>query len=161
GGQVTETSAYFDLGGIAYSGAITLGTAGTSYDATRSGYDSPRGLRTRVLAPTGTINRTVYDNLGREVSTWVGTNDTPASGSWSPTNNTSPSNMVQATGIVYDLGIVGDSSVTQITEYPGGGAAARVTQNYYDWRNRLVVSQCGVQVNENDGVNRPIFYTEF
>src|SRR5207249_11236127 len=131
GGQVTETSAYFDLGGIAYSGAITLGTAGTSYDATRSGYDSPRGWRTRGLAPTGTINRTVYDTLGRVVSTWVGTNDTPASGSWSPTNNTTPSNMVQVTGNVYDGGSAGgDSTLTQVTQYPGGSAAARVPQQH-------------------------------
>jgi hypothetical protein len=36
------------------------------------------------------------------VSTCVGTDDTPGSGSWSPINNTAPSNMVQVTGYVYD-----------------------------------------------------------
>src|SRR5205085_8028180 len=127
----TETDAYFNLAGIAYSSDTYLGTAGTNYYATQYAYDTARGWLTRVLAPTGTINRTVYDALGRVVSTWIGTNDTPASGSWSPTNNTAPSNMVQVTGNVYDGGSAGgDSTLTQFTQYPGGTAAARVTQNY-------------------------------
>ena len=161
GGQDIEQDDYFNLGGVPYSSAIYLGTAGTNYYATLYTYDNPRGLLSRVLSPTGTINRTVYDALGRVVSTWVGTNDTPASGSRSPTNNTPPSNMVQVTGNVYDGGGIGDSNLTQETDYPGGSAAPRVTQNYYDWRDRLVASKQGVQLNENDGTHRPLLYSQY
>jgi len=161
GGQVTESDAYFNLAGIGYSSNLYLGTAGTSFYSTQYAYDTARGWRTREQLPTGTINRTVYDALGRVVSTWVGTNDTPASGSWSPTNNTAPSNMVQLVGKVYDGGGIGDSTLTQVTQYPGGSAAARVTQNFYDWRDRLVASKQGVQGSENDGTHRPIFYSQY
>jgi RHS repeat-associated protein len=161
GGQVQETDNYFNLGGVPYSTNLYLGTAGTNYYATLYTYDDPRGWRDRVLAPTGTISRTVFDVLGRVVSTWVGTNDTPASGSWSPTNNTAPSNMVQVSGNVWDGGGIGDSLLTQMIVYPGGSAPARVTQNYDDWRDRLVASKQGVQSNENDGTHRPIFYNVY
>jgi YD repeat-containing protein len=160
---VIESDDYFNLGDVPYSSNIYLGTAGVNYYATQYAYDAPRGWLTRVLSPTGTINRTVYDALGRVVSTWVGTNDTPASGNWSPTNNTAPSNMVQVTGYVYDDGNAGgDSNLTQITEYPGGtGIANRVTQNFYDWRDRLVASKEGVQDTEDTVTHRPIFYYQF
>jgi RHS repeat-associated protein len=162
GGQVIEKDDYFNLGGVPYSSNTYLGTANVNYYATQYAYDTPRGWLTRVLSPTGTINRTVYDALGRVVSTWVGTNDTPASGSWSPTNNTAPSNMVQVTGNVYDGGNAGgDSNLTQITEYPGGTAVNRVTQNYYDWRDRLVASKQGVQGSEDNFTHRPIFYYQY
>jgi YD repeat-containing protein len=65
------------------------------HHTTLTDYDV-RGRPSRVLAPTGTISRAVYDGLGRVVSTWVGINDTPASGSWAPDNNKAPSNMVQS-----------------------------------------------------------------
>ena len=104
--------------------------------------------------------RTVYDALSGVVSTWVGTNDTPASGTWSPTNNTSPANMVQVTANVYDGGGVGDRNLTQTTGFPGGGADARVNQYGYDWRNRGVATKGGAQASEGTSVNRPFFYVE-
>jgi YD repeat-containing protein len=159
GGQVTETDAYFNLSGLTYTTGA-LGTAGTNYYATTYGYDSD-GRPARVQAPTGTIDRTVYDGQGRVVSTWAGTDDTPASGSWSPTNNTSPSNMVQRTADAYDGGGVGDGDLTQVTQYPGNGAAVRVTQDWYDWRDRLVASKGGVQASESDGTHRPITYNTY
>ncbi|HZL35976.1 MAG TPA: hypothetical protein VFC78_11740 [Tepidisphaeraceae bacterium] len=37
--------------------------------------------------PTGTIMRMVSDNLNRQVSKWIGTDDTTGvTGEWSPTN---------------------------------------------------------------------------
>jgi RHS repeat-associated protein len=159
-GQVVEVDQYFNLTGVTYSTTAHLGTVNTNYYATSYSYDH-RGRLERVLSPTGTITRTVYDGLGREVSTWVGTNDTPGSGYWSPTNNTSPSNMVQVTGNVYDGGGVGDGDLTQQTTYPGGGAANRVTNSYYDWRDRLVASKSGVQASESDGTHRPITFATY
>src|SRR5439155_5791941 len=103
----------------------------------------------------------VYDGLGRVLSTWVGTNDTAASGCWSPDNNTSASNMVEVSVLVYDDGGIGDGNLTQQTDFVGGGAAARVTQSFYDWRDRLVASKRGVQASENDGIHRPIVYSQY
>jgi RHS repeat-associated protein len=157
GGQVTEEDDYFNLSGVTYSTTPQLGTAGTNYYATLYGYDAG-GRQNRVRRPTGTIDRTVYDGEGRLASTWEGTNDTPGSGSWSPTNNTSPSNMVQLTADVYDGGGVGDGDLTQETAYPGGGAANRVTSYYYDWRDRLVATKQGVQGTEDTTTHRPIWY---
>jgi YD repeat-containing protein len=100
-GHLVETDTYFNLTGVSWGVTPHLGTAGTNFQATFYGYDH-HGRQDRVLSPTGTITRTVYDGLGRVVSTWVGTNDMPATGYWSPDNNTAPANMVQVSGNVYD-----------------------------------------------------------
>src|SRR5437899_1490297 len=44
---------------------------------------------------------------------------------------------------------------------PGGSAANRVTNNYFDWRDRLVATKSGVETSESSSLNRPIFYTEY
>jgi YD repeat-containing protein len=156
-GQVSYTDAYFNLSGLTYSTAANLGTENTHFYRTRFGYDS-NGQLAREQAPTGTITRTVRDGEGRVSSVWVGTNDTPASGDWSPTNNTGSANMVQVSANVYDGGGVGDGLLTQVTLYPGGGAANRVTQFYHDWRGRLVATKAGVQGTEDTSTHRPITY---
>jgi YD repeat-containing protein len=79
GGQVTQADAYFDLTGLTYSTSTTLGTEGTHFYRTRYGYDSA-GRLARVQRPTGTIERTVYDALGRVSSVWVGLDDGDADG---------------------------------------------------------------------------------
>jgi RHS repeat-associated protein len=262
-GQLVRSDAYFSLSGVAYSTNKYIGTQNTNYYTTLTDYDT-RGRQNRVQLPTGTINRTVYDGLSRVVSTWTGTNDTPAMGTWSPTNNTAPANMVQITGNSYDTATapagpalgqvaggtlpattyyvkfayvyggpaavgsaesvlavaannlltvtapssvagatgynvyagtasgketlqnttplafssnwteattgltntgefpftpgIGDSLLTQSTQYPGGSAANRVTNNYYDWRDRLVATKSGVQASEDTTTHRPILY---
>ena len=82
-----------------------IGTSGTNYYATHFSYDD-HGLLNKTVTPTGTIYRTVYDGLDRPISTWVGTDDTPTSGYWSPTNLTG-TNMVETSADVYDNGGVG------------------------------------------------------
>jgi YD repeat-containing protein len=159
-GQVTASDAYFNLSAVTYSTVAHIGILNTNYYETTDDYDV-RGRLARVGLPTGTIERTVDDGLDRVVSTWVGTNDTPASGQWSPTNNTSPSNMVQITGDVYDGGGVGDGNLTQETQYPGGSAANRVSNYYFDWRDRLVASKEGVQASEDTTTHRPITFNTF
>ncbi len=157
-GQVVRQDDYFNLSGVTYSTAQFIGTQNTNYYTTQFGYDD-RGRQDHVQHPTGTIDDTVFDGLGRVLSTWVGTNDTPASGEWSPSNNTSPANMVQTTADVYDGGGVGDGNLTQETQYPGGTAAPRMTQNWDDWRDRLVATKQGVQTTEDTTTHRPITYT--
>src|SRR5262249_35830183 len=61
---------------------------------------------------------------------------------------------------VYDAGGVGDGSLTQVTLMPSGGAADRVTQYAYDWRDRLVASKEGGQGTEGTATQRPIYFTE-
>lgn len=145
GGQVIQEDAYFNLAQLVYSVGADLGTQGTHFYRTVYRYDS-NGQLDRVQSPTGTITQRVNDGLGRVVSEWVGTTD---------------SNLVEIQEHVYDGGLVGDSNLTQTTEFPGLGAAPRVTQFFYDWRNRLVASKAGVQATETDGVNRPIVYFEY
>jgi RHS repeat-associated protein len=157
GGQMVRADAYFNLTGLTYSTALYIGTAGTNYYSTLSDYDV-RGRLARKQRPTGTIERTVYDSLSRVVSTWVGTNDMPASGMWSPTNNTPPSNMIQITANVYDGGGVGDSNRTQTTQFPDSVAAdQRVSQYSYDWRDRQMARKDGVQGTEDATTHRPIY----
>ena len=160
GGQVVRQDDYFNLSGVTYSTSNYIGTVNTNFYTTTIAYDSD-GRANRVLHPTGTIERTVYDSLGRVVSTWVGTNDTPTSGAWSPSNNTGSSNMVEVSSYVYDSGGVGDGNLTQETDYPGGSAANRVTNYYYDWRDRLVATKQGVQTSEDSTTFRPIIYVTY
>jgi len=85
-GQVTALDQYFNLSGVTYSASsVTLGTSGTNYYRTEYGYDT-KGNLVRTLSPSGTIYRTLYDDMNRELSRWVGLDDTPTSGAWSPSN---------------------------------------------------------------------------
>ncbi len=168
-GQVAWSDVYFNLSGITYSQAVgadgdgnpaDLGTEGTNYYRTTTSYDSA-GRADRVVSATGTITRTVYDALGRTVSEWEGTCDTPASGTWTPTNNGGSSNMIEIVDNQYDGGGVGDSNLTQVTQHPANSQPDRVTQYLYDWRGRQVVEKDGVQSSESDGTHRPITYTVY
>ena|GEM_PF-2414997 len=148
-GQVVETDDYFNLSGLTYSTAPHIGAAGTNFYATLYGYDL-RGRQNHEVSATGTITDTTYDGLGRVVGTSVGTVDS------GPNNN-----MVQVSAEVYDNGGIGDSNLTQETTYPGGSAAPRVSQYFYDWRDRLVASKDGVQASEDNLTHRPILYNVY
>ncbi|MDW8264105.1 MAG: hypothetical protein RMJ52_02115, partial [Gemmataceae bacterium] len=159
GGQVTHADAYFNLSGLSYTTSPNLGTANTHFYRTEYGYDDA-GRLDRTLSPSGTIYRTVWDGLGRAMSQWVGLDDTPTSGEWSP-SNTAGTDLVKINEYQYDNGGVGDGNLTQVTQFPGGSAAPRVTQTWYDWRNRPVAVKAGVEVSESDSVNRPFSYVEY
>jgi RHS repeat-associated protein len=158
-GQAVTSDAYFNLSGLTYSTSTTLGTAGTNFYRTEQGYDH-RGRPNRTVSPTGTITRTVYNGQGWVLSTWVGTDDTPTSGYWAPDNLTG-TNLVKVQENEYDNGGAGDGNLTQTTAYPGGGADPRVTENYFDWRDRLVATKQGVEGTESTTTNRPIGYSEY
>jgi len=157
-GQVIATDVYFNLSGLTYSTSPSLGTAGVNFARTSYQYDD-RGRLDKVTSPQGTITRTVYDGQGRVVSQWIGTDDTPTTGYWSPTN-LAGTNMVEVASDQYDGGGIGDGNLTAVTRYPGGSAAPEVTEYWYDWRDRKVAEKSGVQASESSGVNRPlIVYT--
>ncbi|MEM6391319.1 MAG: LamG-like jellyroll fold domain-containing protein [Planctomycetota bacterium] len=61
------------LGGI----HSDLGTEGTNFYTSLTGYDRQSNLPLRSVSPTGTITRTVYDGIERPVATYTGTDDTP------------------------------------------------------------------------------------
>ena len=280
-GQVIEARDYFSLSGTSYA-AVTLGTASNdsstgNYHVTTYHYND-QGKLDGIEAPTGTIERMVYDSLNRLTSTWVGTDD--GSSNTANFDPASPGNMVDVADYTYDLsrrqlnaptsapslsqvsgtsgaattyyvevtyvgahgeslasaessytitggsgllvvahpssvtgatgynvyvsstesggsgleqkqngdtpvsissdwtepstGLVGgdappvqdnggDSNLSEETRHPQPGttSADRVTDNYYDWRDRLVETKSGVQSSESDGAHRPIFYTTY
>jgi YD repeat-containing protein len=158
-GQVVYTDSYFKLAGLTYSTSTTLGTEGVNFYRTRYQYDDESRLD-KTTSPEGTIYRTVYDGQGRALSEWVGTDDTPTTGYWSPTN-LSGTNTVKVREYEYDGGGVGDGDLTKVTEFPGGSAADRVTQTWFDWRDRAVAVKSGVETTESTSVNRPLTYTDY
>ena len=132
-GEVTATHSYFDIPSSGY------GTKDTNYTESLVGYDA-QGRRDRSVSPGGTISRTVFDTLGRVSSQWIGTDDTPSSGSWSPSNN-SGANMTKVAQFEYDGGATGgNGNQTKVIRYLTDDveANARVTKLKYDWRDRQV-----------------------
>jgi YD repeat-containing protein len=124
GHDATHMDAYFDFTSLSYSTSTSLGTEGVHFHRTRYDYDA-EGRQNKVTSPAGTITRMVFDGPGRVVSEWVGINDTPEAGEWSPAN---PAGMVKVREYEYDDGGIGDSNRTKATEFPGLGADDRVTQ---------------------------------
>jgi hypothetical protein len=159
GGQLVENRNYFDFTGMTYGTAPVLGLANVNFYLSQLGYDH-RGRQNKTVSPTGTIQRTEYDGRNRVASTWVGTDDVPDVGFWSPTNLVG-TDMTQTSSYVYDNGGIGDDNLTQMTAIVGGGAPDRVTVYAQDWRNRVVVTKGGVQASEASTVQRPINYTEY
>ena len=171
-GQVVQSDRYSNFGTNTYSTASHFGVAGTNYYATAYGYDH-NGRQNRVDAPTGTITRTVYDALARVTSMWTGTNDTPVSGYWSTTNVAGMTKIQDNYYDTYDPQTVGigDGNLTRTVEYPTGTNGVRVTENYYDYRDRIVATKSGVLLDssnrfanpsgETDGVHRPITYSTY
>ncbi|MCW5775672.1 MAG: hypothetical protein KIS87_04400 [Phycisphaeraceae bacterium] len=136
GTRLDESRAYFAVPGSPY----LPGTAGTHYDATLYGYDD-MGRRRRVKDATGTIQRTVYDVLGRAVESWVGTNDVSFSGG--ATSGTD--NMVMTEVREYDGGNPGGNSLlTKVKRDADGNWGTttdqRVTEFLHDARGRVVVT---------------------
>ena len=131
GTRAIEERAYFLVPG---SGD---GSAGTNYDATTYGYDG-MGRRWRTKDPTGTIRRTVFDAIGRQSETWVGTNDHSFSGGEAGT----PDNMVKTNATVYDFGNANANSLVTETKafVEGSTTGQRLTDYLYDIRGRRIVT---------------------
>jgi RHS repeat-associated protein len=163
GGQLIKSDQYYDFTGSTYTTSTfeLTGADGDNFNRTEYVYD-PRGRQARVLDAEGLITRTVYDKLGRATSTWIGTDDTPTDPYelWSPTNN--GGDMIQLSAMEYDYNGVGDGNLTRSIQIPGGGLDDRVTDYFYDWRNRTVAVKAGEEATtEDDGVNRAISFTYY
>lgn len=129
GSRLLESRSYISIP------AALPGTEGTHYDSTRFGYDNG-GRRARVLAPHGTISRTVYDGVGRPIESWMGTNDQSF-----PGGSTSGSdNMVKTSVTAYDAA----GRVVSVTADADGdwgtSGDQRVTVYGYDARDRRVLT---------------------
>lgn len=161
-GQITNDEDYYNLSGVTYDGSdltlvTTLNEPNHLYRKTYA-YDST-GQVNRYVGPTGTIYRTVRDDLGRTISNWVGLDDTPTSGEWSPSNTTN-TDLVKTHEYEYDFGGVGNSNLTTVIADPGA-EGDRWTEYFYDWRNRLTAVKLGgtdTPEEELEKVQRQVTY---
>ena len=171
-GQVVTSDRYFSLSGLTgydvfqmrdpYLGSKSNDSSTGNFHRTTYGYDD-RGRQDRTEDEAGTITYSVHDGLGRVVSSWVGTDDTGFTHD-NPGPGTGSNNMKKVAEYQYDGGGVGDSNLTKTTLHPTGATSStydRVTQNFYDWRDRLVATKAGVQATESTSDDtHPITYTE-
>jgi YD repeat-containing protein len=134
GTTVEESRAYFD---IPASGA---GTDGTNYDATTFAYNNA-GRQWRVEDATGTVRRTVFDTLGRTVSTFIGTNDN----GWTGGDSSGDVDLVKTSVTEYDGGYDnGNSLVTKTTvdedgDWTGTTSDQRITEYSHDVKGRVLL----------------------
>ena len=116
-----------------------VGTVGVNYGQTTLGYDALE-RKNRVVAPGGTITRTVWTTPQWIASVWVGTNDTGATDADPTGGGAAGNNMVKVNSIVYDGGAAGgDGNPTQDTKYVSSASGdTRVTTFGHDFRNRPI-----------------------
>ena len=135
GTRVEERRVYFDVP------STGLGDATDNYDPTIFAYDDG-GRRWREKDATGTITRWVFDDIGRNTETWVGTNDNSFTGG----EPTGTDNMVKVALLEYPTDGNGEGNrehvVTKRTLYVVDGTTdQRVYEYVYDSQNRLAVSK--------------------
>lgn len=124
------------------------GLSGANYLETIYGYDA-MGRQNRVIEPSGTVRRVVYDCRGLAISNWVGTDDRGATDADPTGGGAEGNNMRPVSSAVYDGGDDGgDGNLTEWT-LPVNASATndRVTGYGYDFRNRRD------RVTTTDGVN--------
>ncbi len=137
GSRVESTRSYFDI-------PTTMpGTEGTHYDETTYAY-SDVGQQIAMTSPTGTISRTVYDDLGRAIEQWIGTNDTSAT-AFDPTGGgAGGNNMVKVSSTEYPPASNGIAThlVQSRTQYlDDTGTNTRVTSFTYNNRDLLKIQE--------------------
>lgn len=133
GDRMIRLDSYFNFSGLAYSTSASLGTLGTHFYRRSYGYDVA-GRRDRNVDWTGTITRTFYDSRGRARSMWIGTDDTPTAGDWSPTN-TAGTNLIKTHENEYDNNGIGDGNRTRLRMFTSS-AVSLSTVFQFDFRSR-------------------------
>jgi len=158
--QITSDENYYNLSGVTYNGSdLTLVDPQDEVDhfyRKTYAYDST-GQVTRYVGPTDTIYRTLRDDLGRTVSTWVGLDDND--GAWDDPGDAGD-DLAQSAAYEYDGGGVGDSNLTKAINYPNS-SGGRWTQYFHDWRNRLTATKLGGTSSpggEDQKVQRQVMY---
>jgi RHS repeat-associated protein len=141
-----------------------LDSNGESLASTECSLDVPAGDQLVVASPASAGDATSYNVYVGTTSGQDGLqNSTPIS---LGTDFTLPSGGLAA-GQGVPVSGVGDGNLTQTTLYPGGSQAPRITQSFFDWRDRMVASKSGIILNtdgtedlsaEDDGTNRPCLY---
>jgi len=159
GTRALESRSYFSIPG---SGT---GTAGTHYGSTTYGYDD-MGRQLRVKDATGTIDRTVYDVLGRVTQRYVGTNDNQSTFTDTLKDSTGTGNMVKVEELEYDGGSdQGNSLLTKRTLFVDGTTTGqRVTEYTYDFRGRLRLQKNPVAPHTliaYDNLNRAVAVAQY
>jgi hypothetical protein len=150
-----------------YVKVTLLDSNGESLASTESSIDVPSGDQLVVASPASAGDATSYNVYVGTTSGQDGLqNSTPIS---LGTGFTLPSGGLAA-GQGVPVSGVGDGNLTQTTVYPGGSQAPRITQSYFDWRDRMVASKSGIILNtdgtedlsaEDDGTNRPIEFSVY
>jgi len=163
-GQAVERHDYFRLDDVTYSATtveLTGAASAARHHEALTDFADRGGVKKTVTA-NGTITRYVRDARNFVVEVWVGTDDVPTTGFWSPTN-TAGSDLVKTQTFTFDSGGVGDGNLTRVTAIPGGGAADRKTDYTYDWRNRPVAVKMGVGSSESATLdtNRPLSFFDY
>ena len=118
-GRTLETQRYSGLPGGTYT--------------TLDDYDDAGNLYWTEDA-VGTITETDFDGLGRPTEVWVGTSE---------------ANETEVESEQYDDNGVGDGTLTQTTQYTNANTPNHVTTSYFDWRDRLVAQDNGLQITFN------------
>jgi RHS repeat-associated protein len=160
GGRVDESRAYHLIPG---SGS---GSSGTNYDATLFGY-SNSGKLWRVKKPDGTIERTVFDGIGRQTARHTGTNDYSFAGG----ESSGPDDTIKVDDRAYDDSLsapfAGNNNVSIRTQYiQSGSSGEREWTNTYDIRGRLILQENPVSggphtFNKYDNMGRLIASAQF
>lgn len=148
GTRVEEARVYFDIP------STWPGNSTSNYDETKLVYDEMG----RVLATedaTGTINRTVYDGLGRPIETWIGTDDTGFPGT---------GNMVKTMAYEYDGGNDGGNALLTLQSLDPDGDD-RETAFAYDERGRVLLQTNSEEpkyiLNKYDNRGRQVAFALF
>ncbi|MCI0456510.1 MAG: RHS repeat protein, partial [Gemmataceae bacterium] len=133
------------------------GVEGQDYDEALYGYDD-LGRITRSKDPTTTIQRTVYDTLGRVMEQWLGTNDKNFAGG----ETAGTDNMVKTAAFEYDGNAVGGNSylTKQYLFVQSGTIGQRETNYQHDLRGNVLLQINSTEpkhfLNKYDNLNRLI-----
>ena len=98
-GLVIERRTYFDIPGAGY------GVENTNYRSTHTSHDTDRRPN-RFESPGGTIQRVVFDALGRPVSLWAGSDDTGATDDDPDGPGSGANDMVVIAEMEYETGVM-------------------------------------------------------
>ena len=117
--------------------ACGVGTADVNYDRTAYGYDAD-GQQNRVVSPGGTITRTVFDPLGRTLSSWIGTDDTGATDDDPTGDGAVGNNMRKVSAASYFDNNEAATPEESRLLVDGTSGNDRVTTITLDYRNRTI-----------------------